>query len=146
MSRVIRIDDEVWFWLQSNATPLEDTPNTVLRRFADLDVPIPAGEEGQAEGPTMGLPARISARKRERTGSGKQLNTRWGVGARHSLYRDDGKWYNHLTQFPGALFDPQGYVLFKTKIEYEHSPYLQHGQQLNVPLSISAIPGYVRMT
>jgi negative regulator of replication initiation len=28
----IRIDDEVWAYLKSKATPLEDSPNDVLRR------------------------------------------------------------------------------------------------------------------
>ena len=33
----IRVDDEVWSWLQRQAQPFEDTPNTVLRRVARLD-------------------------------------------------------------------------------------------------------------
>jgi len=33
----IRIDDEVYEWLQKMARPFEDTPNTVLRRVAGLD-------------------------------------------------------------------------------------------------------------
>ena len=35
-SRVIRIDDEVWAQLQRRARPLEDTPNSVLRRVFGL--------------------------------------------------------------------------------------------------------------
>ena len=35
-SRVIRIDDEVWVELQKRARPLEDTPNSVLRRVFGL--------------------------------------------------------------------------------------------------------------
>lgn len=35
-SRVIRIDDEVWVQLQRRARPLEDTPNSVLRRVLGL--------------------------------------------------------------------------------------------------------------
>ena len=31
-SKVIRIDDQVWAELQRRARPLEDTPNSVLRR------------------------------------------------------------------------------------------------------------------
>jgi negative regulator of replication initiation len=34
----IRIDDEVYGWLQSQARPFEDTPNTVLRRIAHLGI------------------------------------------------------------------------------------------------------------
>lgn len=33
----IRIDEEVYSWLQTQARPFEDTPNTVLRRIAKLD-------------------------------------------------------------------------------------------------------------
>lgn len=35
-TRVIRIDDEVWAELQKRARPLEDTPNSVLRRLVGL--------------------------------------------------------------------------------------------------------------
>ncbi len=33
MSKVIRIDDEVWRALQKQDTPLQDTPNSALRRL-----------------------------------------------------------------------------------------------------------------
>lgn len=33
----IRIDNEIYAWLQKQARPFEDTPNTVLRRIAGLD-------------------------------------------------------------------------------------------------------------
>jgi hypothetical protein len=36
LSRVIRIDEEVWAELQRRARPLEDTPNSVLRRVFAL--------------------------------------------------------------------------------------------------------------
>lgn len=39
MAPTIRIDEEVWQWLKSHAAPLEDTPNSVLRRLAGLDAP-----------------------------------------------------------------------------------------------------------
>lgn len=80
-----------------------------------------------------------------RTDTGRSLNKAWGVNAQHALYREDGKWYHHLQQFPGALFDSNGYVLFRTRDEYLNSPYLDHGQHLNIPSGISAIPGYVRV-
>jgi len=34
---VLRVDDDVWSWLKNQATPFEDTPNSVLRRVAGLD-------------------------------------------------------------------------------------------------------------
>ena len=44
-SRVIRIDDQVWAELQQRARPLEDTPNSVLRRVFTLpeEGPEPGG-------------------------------------------------------------------------------------------------------
>ncbi len=35
-SKVIRIDEEVWAYLQGQATALEDTPNSVMRRMIGL--------------------------------------------------------------------------------------------------------------
>lgn len=77
--------------------------------------------------------------------TGKYLNRKWKVEARHPLYREDGHWYHHLRRFPGALFDAQGYIVFETEVAYKQSPQLRHGQQLNVSGGISSIPGYVRM-
>jgi len=36
MAPTIRIDEEVYTWLQTQARPFEDTPNSVLRRVAGL--------------------------------------------------------------------------------------------------------------
>jgi 5-methylcytosine-specific restriction protein A len=77
--------------------------------------------------------------------TGKALNQLWGVGAVHALYREDGKWYHHLEQFPGALFDKNGYVLFGTRAEYLGCNHLRHGQDLNVTGGIKNIRNYVRM-
>jgi len=79
------------------------------------------------------------------TGSGKELNMRWNVGARHSLYRQDGKFYMPLERFPGAFFDPNGYIKFCTKKEYQECSYLNIGERVNIPDGIKSIPGYVKM-
>lgn len=76
---------------------------------------------------------------------GKYLNDLWGVGAKHALYSKDGKWYHHLKEFPGALFDRNGFIIFSSMNEYLKSPFLQHGQHLHVPKGISEMPGYVRV-
>lgn len=75
--------------------------------------------------------------------SGKRLNDEWNVGAKHALYREDGTWYHQLIDFPGALFDANGYVVFDTEADYRNSEYLQIGKQVSVPDGISSIPGYV---
>jgi hypothetical protein len=79
------------------------------------------------------------------TPTGRLLNELWRVGARHALYHKDGVWFNHLVRFPGALFDPHGYVVFETSASYERCPRLRHGKELNVPAGIAAIPGYVKL-
>jgi 5-methylcytosine-specific restriction enzyme A len=76
--------------------------------------------------------------------TGKILNEAWQVGAKHALYREDGKWYHQLRDFPGALFDRNGYILFATEDEYEKCPHVQIQQDVHIPNGISSIPGYVR--
>ena len=130
----IRVDDEVYEWLKSQATPFEDNPNSVLRRVAELDSEesvLELFEDSQSDGA-------------ERL-SGRVLNDRWGVGARHALYHRDGTFYENLQEFPGALFDPNGYVVFEHRSDYERCSHLRIGKKLNVPEGISAIPGYQRM-
>ena len=157
MVPTIRIDEEVYAWLQQNARPFEDTPNSVLRRIAGLETPgteksmeQKGGTRGIMESPQLSQesPARIRAAStmgRGRMGlDGKQLNDKWKVGARHALFSRDGAWYENLERFPGALFDPQGYVLFKTEQEYRNNPYIRVGKKTNVRGGISSIPGYVR--
>jgi hypothetical protein len=148
----IRIDDEVYTWLKLQAIPFEDTPNSVLRRLAGLDrkstikaeVPVhdisskEIKEEKQMDAVKEGISYSKSL-------NGKLLARLWKVDVVHALYHQDGKWYNHLRDFPGALFDPNGYVIFNTEREYKESPYLQHGMELHVPEGIYSMPGYKRM-
>jgi 5-methylcytosine-specific restriction protein A len=78
--------------------------------------------------------------------TGKSLNDLWNVGAKHALYREDGKWYHNLIDFPGVLFDSNGYVVFQTEEEYLKSPYLRITEDLHITEGISSIPGYVRVS
>lgn len=138
----IRVDDDVYAWLQQQARPFEDTPNSVLRRIAEI--PSASASTGTTSEPQLRRSATQST-KEQRAVSGRQLNALWGVGARHALYNRDGCWYNNLERFPGALFDPQGYILFETEEAYRNSRHLRISQKTNVPKGISSIPGYVRM-
>src|SRR5688500_10740138 len=45
---VVPVDDDVWGWLKSHATPFEDTPNSVLRRLAGLDSAAAASSSAKA--------------------------------------------------------------------------------------------------
>jgi hypothetical protein len=76
---------------------------------------------------------------------GALLNQRWRIGARHALYHKDGTWYHQLRHFPGALCDPNGYVLFKTQADFRACPHLSIDQDVNVVGHISDIPSYVRV-
>jgi hypothetical protein len=78
--------------------------------------------------------------------TGRELNSKWDVGALHALYSERGTWYHVLERFPGALFDASGYILFKSKRDYESCSYLSRGEELNVPGGIASIPCYVKMT
>ena len=151
----IRIDEEVWAWLQTRAKPFEDTPNSVLRRIASLDergssTNASASRQETRPSTALGSARGNGSRRTRRSGreysglTGRQLNMEWEVGASHALYHKEGSYYNHLQYFPGALFDPNGFVRFETEEEYRKSPYLQHGQQLHVAGGISSMPGYVR--
>ena len=80
-----------------------------------------------------------------KTITGRRLNREWSVGANHALYRKDGRWYHQLVSFPGALFDSNGYVLFRTETDYVKCPYLRIKERLHVPEGIAAIPGYIRV-
>ncbi len=149
MAQVIRIDEDVWNWLKQNASPLEDTPNSVLRRIAGLDTEE-NGSSTQHGEPKM--VTTVHARKGERTNSGKNLQRIWNIPAVHVLYHKDGNYYNHLNNFPGALCDPNGYVIFNSEKEYKTSPYLKHGVQLHPKdpqtgqiVPIDELPMYVRM-
>jgi len=156
MAPTIRVDEQVYGWLQGNARPFEDTPNSVLRRIAGLDATVPesslaVGAAPRSGGvvasrPTKSLPVVQGARSgRGRHGlSGKQLNDEWGVGASHALFHESGSWFENLEHFPGALFDPHGYVLFKTEREYRSTPNVKVGKRTNVRGGISSLSGYVR--
>ena len=66
-----------------------------------------------------------------RTGTGEEYNRKWGIGAKQARYHKDGHFYGLLERFPAALCDPQGYVLFQTKEEYQRRDpdYLALGEK-----------------
>src|SRR5687768_16085757 len=122
MSPIIRVDDQVYAWLQTKAQPFEDTPNSVLRQLAGFDAapgetaPEREGEQAAPIENTEGArQTPQDSRMLENVGvrlTGDLLARRWKVSVRHALYHRDGTWYNNLRRFPGALFDPHGYVVF----------------------------------
>jgi predicted HNH restriction endonuclease len=77
------------------------------------------------------------------SGRGSELNERWGIGAKHPLYRKNGTWYHNLMYFPGALIDESGFILFKTKRRYVNNPGLHIRARTTIRDGISTLPGYV---
>ena len=79
-----------------------------------------------------------------RSGSGRELNQEWQVGAQHALYHHSGTWYHLLERFPGAFFDRHGYVLFPTEGDFVNCRELHIGKHVRVPNGISRIRGYTK--
>ena len=133
MAQVIRIDDDVWHWLKSKAEPLEDTPNSVLRRLAGLDASSRKTSSEKREGQNRRI-------------HGAEIDRERGLGSSHALYSRDGNWYDYLRRFPAAYHDADGFIIFESKDAYEACPYFNFGKTVNVniPEGISGIPGYQR--
>jgi hypothetical protein len=80
-----------------------------------------------------------------RTGSGRQLNDEWQIGAAQAFYHKGGTWFNRLERFPGALCDGQGFIRIESEQVYLNHPSIRVGTQTNVPGGISQLRGYRRM-
>lgn len=63
----IRIDDQVYEWLQKQARPFEDTPNSVLRRIAGLD--SLSKEKSSSQHKDLSRSGRISSGKKTPQGA-----------------------------------------------------------------------------
>ncbi len=153
MSPTIRIDDQVWTWLKGLAQPFEDTPNSVLRRVAGLDGEPPESHEPR-RGPKPGstLPSKeekVKTANRAPAALGRRitgdvLNHRFSLGARHALYHKDGTFYERLSQFPGVLCDPNGYVRYNNEHQFASDPRLSIGVKVNVHGGLNTHPRYDR--
>ena len=80
-----------------------------------------------------------------KTNSGKNLKRLWKIPASQVRYHKDGTFFMPVDKFPAALCDPNRYVLFKTKEEYENSSFLDIGNRVNVRNGIWEIPNYLKM-
>ena len=77
---------------------------------------------------------------------GSLLNKLLGINAEHALYRKDGKWYHNLKDFPGVLFDENGYIIFRTQESYTQHDHLQIKKDLHIIGGISTLPDYQPFT
>jgi hypothetical protein len=78
--------------------------------------------------------------------SAKILTELLDIKVEHALYQENGLWYHVLRQFPGALFDKNGVLIFNTKHEYDNNPSIRSGKELNVTGGIASLPGYRAFT
>ena len=72
------------------------------------------------------------------------LNRKWNVGAEHALFHKDGSWYGVLRRFPGALFDNDGYKVFRKSSDFRKCQQLKISgtSHVHVPDGIKNIDGY----
>jgi hypothetical protein len=157
---VIRVSDATWARLKKWAEPLEDSPDDAIGRVLDLaerhESPPFVGSQGADK---KRVREGAVAKSRTRLGteanmletatrsvklSGKKLKRLWDVPAVQVLAHRDGTFFEVPSEFPCALCDADGYVLFKTEDALRNSMHLRIGQKLNVPAGIHRIPGYVQ--
>jgi hypothetical protein len=75
--------------------------------------------------------------------TGEKLIGKWNLPVRQARFHRDGHYYEHLSRFPAAFCDIDGYIIFDTEEEYQNCPRLRLKQQVNVDKpGISSIPGY----
>lgn len=78
--------------------------------------------------------------------TGNYLNKILSVNAKHALYERNGKWYHNLTQFPGVLFDKNGYIIFKKEEDYINNSKLQIKKDLHIINGIESLDNYSKFT
>jgi hypothetical protein len=146
MRRSIDVDEEVYSWLQSLATPFVDTPNSVLRRVAALDKTKESNVEAQMSRETEAAVSQQSDRH-GRLARGHELIDLWKIPAIQARFRRDGTWYAPLSRFPAALCDCKGYLVFQTEDELRQSPgvKIHPSGQITAQNGISHITGYVKV-
>ncbi len=137
MSPTIRIDNEVWAWLQQQARPFEDTPNSVLRRVAGLD-----GGNGRGTSREGGRKMSVTTGRLGIRVTGELQNRKHGLSAKHALYHKDGTFYERLREFPGVLCDDRGYVKYESREQFEKDARLNIGLKVNVPGTLASHPRY----
>src|SRR5258708_1375292 len=144
MCPAIQVDNEVYRWLQSQAPPFVDTPNSVLRRIAGFD------RAPQQEIPTMvtsdGQTETFDPGRRPPLAKGNELLSRRKIPARQARFHRDGTFFQRPTGFPVALNDLNGYALFETEDDLRHTPgvrvTLAKVHVLQQQGGISCLPNY----
>jgi hypothetical protein len=80
--------------------------------------------------------------------TGEMLKRLYRLPVKSARYRATGDWYHSLDQFPAALLDARGCVIFRSKEEFENCLHLKMGpapNQVHAVTDISRIPGYFQL-
>lgn len=149
MCPTIRIDDEVYKWLQSQAVPFDDNPNSVLRRLAGLSESLTlAPRETDMTTISLSTQKKPSLGRRNHMAYGNDLLKRWIISAAQGRFARAGSFYQYPTKFPVALCDLNGFIVIQTEDDLRREPRIKPsggGKKLNVRDGISALPGYQRV-
>jgi hypothetical protein len=83
----------------------------------------------------------------KKTNSAKNLKREWNIPAIQVRFHKGSTFFMPLNmnsnEFPAALIDPNGYIIFKTPESYLSCPKLKIGERINVHQGISSIQGYI---
>ncbi len=140
----IRIDREVYTWLQEQGRAFEDTPNSVLRRIAGLDNQVETDDTPESNAPRSASIRTFEGRT-SRPVRGSQLADREGLSVKRAYYHHEGTWFQVPIEFPAALFDPRGYVVFETESEFRNTPGVEVGEKTNIHEGIWKLSKYRTM-
>ncbi len=100
----------------------------------------PKPTEGDSRVTARKMVAKPGNRTRQRIGS--TLLREHGLACRKGYYSKDGVPYQRPVEFPVALFDPGGYLIFPNETAMRSNPDINVGKQVSVPRGISKVPGY----
>jgi len=76
--------------------------------------------------------------------TGKKLKAAWSIPAMRVYFHQDGTFYEVPLNFPAALCDMNGYVLFSSYEDLKNTPGISIGEKVNVHGGVFALKGYAK--
>ena len=80
--------------------------------------------------------------KRKRMTTGKKLRGAWSIPAMRVYFHQDGDFYEVPIEFPAALCDMNGCILFKSREEMTVTRGVSVTSKVHIPDGISSLDGY----
>ncbi len=84
------------------------------------------------------------------TNYGDNLQRKWNIPARETHFHKKGDFFMPITKWPGALADPNGYIVFQTEEQFKACPGVKYrgegtpNVRIGVHGGISTLRNYVR--